>query len=175
MNILIVRGYDSSFSMKETIDIYGKAVNITMEPIGKPVNIRKKFKDILSKHHLSDYDQIYLVSMSSCMTSVIDKKYFDKLCLITPFYLYPKPVCKLLKSSLKDFFGCYVLMLLNGRMGAFDNRIRIKLAELDDVTDNKYFTKHFKNIEVIKGVSHYLGEMGVLDIVKSDISKQIPN
>ena len=79
MNILIIRGYDSSFSMKETIEIYGKAVNITMEPIGKPVNLRKKFKNILSKYHLADYDQIYLVSMSSCMTSIIDKKYFDRV------------------------------------------------------------------------------------------------
>ncbi|QLE78533.1 hypothetical protein FLM55_01760 [Francisella sp. Scap27] len=161
--------------MKETIEIYGKAVNITMEPIGKPVNLRKKFKNILSKYHLADYDQIYLVSMSSCMTSIIDKKYFDRVCLITPFYLYTKPVCKLLKAAPKDFFGCHILILLNGRMGTFDKRIRLKLAELDNITDNKYFMKHFENIEVIKGVDHYLGEMGVLDIVKSDISKQISN
>ena len=175
MKVLVIRGYNSCVSMEDDIEINGRNVNVIMEPIGKPVKLKRKLVSILAKHNPEDYDQIYLVSMSSCMTSLIDEKYLDKVCMITPFYLYTRSVCQLLKSAPKDFFGCHILMLLNGRMGAFDKRIRLKLAELDNITDNKYFMKHFENIEVIKGVDHYLGEIGVLDIVKNDISKQISN
>ena len=173
MRVLIIRGYDSSASLEETIEVAGKNIKITMVPIGKPILLRKKLKSVLVKYNPANYDYIYLVSMSSCITSILDDKYLGKVCIITPFYLYTKPICQLLKSTPKDFFGCHILMLLSGRMGKFDQRIRVKLAELDDITDNDFFQKKFKNIEITKGVNHYLGEYGVLDIVKKDLEEYV--
>lgn len=169
MNILVFRGYTSSEYSKEVINIGDESVNVTMVPIGEPRLVRKKFKQLLSKYNLDDYDYIYLVSMSSCMTSIIDKKYFNKLCLITPFYLHLKPIRQLLRVNFKDFLGCHILILLNGRMGVFDKDIRVILAELDEVTDNNFFQEKFEKVEVIKGINHSLEELGVLNIVKNDI------
>lgn len=61
-------------------------------------------------------------------------------------------------------------MMLSGRMGRFDDRLNIILAELDDITDNRYFQKRFSNTRVIDGVNHYLGEDGALKIIKHDLS-----
>ncbi len=175
MKVLIIRGYDSSTNMDESIEVAGKSINITMLPIGKPVLLKKKLKSVLAKYNPADYDYIYLVSMSSCITSILDDKLLSKVCLITPFYLRTKPIFQLLKATPKDFFGCYILMFFSGKMGKFDQRIRVKLAELDNITDNNFFQQKFKNIEIIKGVCHFLGEYGVLDIVKKDIEKFILN
>lgn len=173
MNILVFRGYTSSQHSKQIVNINDKDITVTMVPIGKPILVRKKFNKLLSNYNLDNYDHIYLVSMSSCMTSLIDKKFLKKVCLITPFYLYTKPVCKLFKSALKDFFGCHILMALSGRMGVFDSDIRIKLAEFDKTTDNIFFEKKFSQIEIINGVDHYLGELGILDIIKKDLEQNV--
>ncbi len=108
--------------------------------------------------------------MGSCLTSIVDDKYLDKIVLITPFYLYTKPICRLLKSSPKDFFGCHILMAFNGRMGKFDRRLKVILTELDNITDNKYFMKYFDNMDVIEGLDHSLGENGALRIIEKDLS-----
>ena len=173
MKILIVRGYDSYEYFEETIDVKGQIVNITIVPIGKPVLLKKKFKQIISQYNFDDYDRIYLISMASCLTSIVDSKYIPKITLITPFFLYSRPICQLLKSSPKDFFGSHILMLFNGRMGLFDKRLKIILTELDIVTDNKYFQKKFMNITIIKGLDHCLGEDGALKIIRSDLGEAV--
>jgi hypothetical protein len=171
MNILIIRGYKSFEFVKETISISSKDVNVTMVPIGKPVKLKKKLLSIMLEYDFDSYDQIYVVSMASCITSLVPERHIGKVCMITPFFLYTHPVCTLLKSIPKDFFGCHILMAINGKMGRFDNRIRVKLAENDNVTDNKYFSKRFSRVEIIPNVTHCLGEDGVLAIVKDDVAK----
>ena len=171
MKILIIRGYNSFAFIKQVINVNNNDIEITNVPIGKPVRLKNKLQSIISCYNFDDYDQIYLVSMSSCIASLVDEKYFEKICMITPFFLYTRPVCILLKSTPRDFFGCHILMAINGKMGKFDSRIRVKLAEFDNITDNKYFSKKFSNIEMIYGVDHYLGENGALELVKKDIAK----
>lgn len=169
MNILVIRGYSSENSFKQTIDINNKKIDLTVVHIGKPILVRKRLKQILSEHNFDNYDYIYVVSMSSCITSIIEERHFSKLCMITPFFLHSRSVRILLKSTPKDFFGCHILMLLNGFMGKFDPRIRVMLAELDNITDNKYFEKGFENIQIIKGLGHCLGEDGLLNIIREDL------
>lgn len=166
MKILVIRGYDSHEYFEETVEIDGKLANVTIVPIGKPILLRKRLKNIVAQYDFDNYDKIYLISMASCLTSIIDKKYILKIVLVTPFFLYSRPICQLLKSTPKDFFGCHILMAFSGRMGLFDNRLKIILTELDDITDNKFFQKRFTNIEMIKGLNHYLGEDGALKIIQ---------
>ena len=125
----------------------------------------------MSKYALDNYDRVYLISMSSCLTSLVEDRHLAKISLITPFYLYTKPICQLLKSSIIDFFGCHILMAFSGRMGLFDQRLKIILTEIDNITDNKYFYKRFKNVKTIKGLEHSLEEYGALKIIKNDLSE----
>lgn len=173
MNVLIVRGYNSFEFVKETISISNTDVNVTMVPIGKPVKLKKKLLGIMLEYDFDSYDQIYVVSMASCITSLLHERHFNKICMITPFFLYTHPVCNLLKSTPKDFFGCHILMAINRKMGKFDDRVRVKLAENDRITDNKYFSKRFNSVETIPNVTHCLGEDGVLEIVKDDMLRFI--
>ena len=173
MKVLVIRGYDSYEYFEETIDIKGEMINVTIVPIGKPVLLKKRLQKIAEGYDFDNYDRIYLISMASCLTSMVDDKHISKIVLITPFYLYAKPVCQLLKSKLKDFFGCYILIACNGRMGLFDNRLKIILTEFDDITDNKYFQKKFTNTTMIKGLNHNLGENGALKIIQKDLSGSI--
>ena len=170
MKVLIVRGYDSHEYFEEVIHVKGQAINVSIVPIGKPILLKKRLKSIISQYNFGDYDRIYLISMASCLTSIIDERYIPKIALITPFFLYSRPICQLLKSAPKDFFSCHILMVLNGRMGLFDKRLKLILTELDNVTDNKYFEQKFTNIEIIKGLDHSLGENGALKIIQNDIS-----
>jgi hypothetical protein len=142
-----------------------------MVPIGKPVKLKKKLLSIMLEYDFDSYDQIYVVSMASCITSLVHERHFNKICMITPFFLYTNPVCNLLKSTPKDFFGCHILMMFSGRMGRFDKRLKVILTELDDITDNKYFQKKFTNIDIIKGLNHSLGENGALKIIKDNLSE----
>ncbi len=175
MKILVIRGYKSENFFEHTLDLNGTKAHLTIEPIGEPVLVKKKLLSILAKYNLDEFDHIYTVSMSSCMTSLIDAKYFDKLCMVTPFYLYNRPVFKLLKSrsKFKDFLGCQLLMLLNGRMGSFDDRIRLILAEKDNVTDNRFFKKKFSNLKELSDLDHYLGEEGALKVIEDDLLSRI--
>ena len=169
MKVLVIRGYDSHEHFEEIVEVNGQTVNVTIVPMGKPVLLKKSLKKIIAEYDFDNYDKIYLISMASCLTSIVDDRHIPKISLITPFYLFSKPVCKLLKSKIKDFFGCYILMLFNGRMGLFDNRLKLILTELDDITDNKYFQKKFTNTKMIKGLNHNLGEHGALKIIQDDL------
>ena len=171
MKILIIRGYDSHEYFEETIEVRGQTANVTIVPIGKPLLLKKRLKKIVSQYDFDDYDKIYLISIASCLTSIIDDKYIPKIALITPFFLYSRPICQLLKSTPKDFFGCHILMAFNGRMGLFDKRLKVILTELDNITDNKYFQKKFTNIKMIKGLGHCLGENGALKIIQNELNE----
>ena len=173
MKILVIRGYDSHEYFEETFEVNGQAVNVTIVPMGKPVLLKKRLKKIITEYDVNNYDKIYLISMASCLTSIVDDRHISKITLITPFFLYSRPIYHLLKSKFKDFFGCYILIAFSGRMGLFDNRLKLILTELDDVTDNKYFQKKFTNIKMIKGLTHNLGEHGALKIIQNDLSEDI--
>jgi len=175
MKILVIRGYDSHEYFEEIIKVNEQTVNITIVPIGKPILLRKRLKSIIAEYDFESYDKIYLISMASCLTSIVDERYIPKITLITPFYLYSRPIYQLLKSTPKDFFGCHILMAFSGRMGLFDKRLKLILTELDNITDNKYFQKKFTNIEMIKGLNHNLGEYGALKIIQDDLSRRICN
>ncbi|MED7788556.1 hypothetical protein [Francisella sp. 19X1-34] len=50
--------------------------------------------------------------------------------------------------------------------------MRIKLAEYDDVSNNKFFIKRASNNrEILKGLDHNLGEFTTIDIVEDDLKK----
>jgi len=157
MKILMLRGYDSHEYFDEIIEVNDIKASITIVPIGKPVFIKKKLLSIINKYNFDDYTAIYVISMSSCITSLVDERHIPKICMITPFYLYTRSVSNLLFTKPKDFFGCYILIMLNGRMGRFDNRLRIILAELDTVTYNRFYKKKFNNINIVNGVNHSFG------------------
>ena len=93
--------------------------------------------------------------MSSCLASLVEDRHIAKISLITPFYLYTKPICQLLKSSIIDFFGCHILMAFSGRMGLFDQRLKIILTEIDNITDNKYFGSTAINVDLLKCMSAF--------------------
>ena len=169
----MLRGYDSHEYFDETLDINGIKANVTIVPIGKPIFLKKKLLSIIDEYNFDDYDAIYVVSMASCITSLIDERHIPKVCMITPFYLYTKSVFNLLFTNLKDYFGCLILIMLNGRMGRFDNRLRVILAELDTVTYNTFYKKKFNNIEIVNGVNHSLGQYGALDIIRDDLYTKI--
>ncbi|MFT4694076.1 MAG: hypothetical protein ACI8TE_000975 [Francisella sp.] len=171
MKVLVIRGYDSHEHFEEIVEVNGQTVSVTIVPIGKPIFLRKRLRKIMTEYNFDDYDRIYLISIASCLTSLVDDKHIFKIALITPFFLYSRLICQLLKSTPKDFFGCHILMMFSGRMGRFDKRLKVILTELDDITDNKYFQKKFTNIDIIKGLNHYLGENGALKIIKDDLSE----
>lgn len=85
MKVLVIRGYDSHEHFEEIIHLENKKIEVTIVPIGKPILLKKKLKKIISEYDFECYDKIYLISMASCMTSLIDQKHIPKVSLITPF------------------------------------------------------------------------------------------
>ena len=50
--------------------------------------------------------------------------------------------------------------------------MRIKLAECDDISNNKFFIKRASNnLEILKGLDHNLGEFTTRDVVEDDLKK----
>ena len=56
MKVLVVRGYDSHESFDETIYVKMQAISVTIVHIGKPIFLKKKLKNIMSKYALDNYD-----------------------------------------------------------------------------------------------------------------------
>ncbi|AJC48826.1 hypothetical protein IB642_06825 [Allofrancisella guangzhouensis] len=176
MNVLVIRGYYSKGDSVEHCEINGLKVKITTVALGSPIFVRRKLNKIINKYQVNaqNYDLIYAISMSAGISSLLDKKLYCKLHLVTPFFIHYKTMLVLRKVKFRKFLGAYLLLLLNGSLGKLNKAIRITLAENDDIVDNKFFQRTFDKYNIIKGSGHTLSDEVIHDIIKKDIENIYP-
>ncbi|APC91324.1 MULTISPECIES: hypothetical protein [Francisella] len=172
LNILVIRGYYSKGDSVENVDVDGIKVKVTTVALGRPIFVRRKLKRIINKYKVSagNYDLIYAVSMSAGISSLIDEELYEKLHLITPFFIHHKTMRVLSKVKFRKMLGAYFLLLMNGKLGKFHEAIRVTLAENDQIVDNKFFESKWSNVSCIKNIDHTLTKEIVEDIIRKDIS-----
>ena len=171
LNILIIRGYYSKSDSVEHVDVDGIKVKVTTVALGRPVFVRRKLKRIIHKYKISadNYDLIYAISMSAGISSLIDEALYQKLHLITPFFIHHKTMRVLGKVKIRKMLGSYFLLLMNGKLGKFHEAIRVTLAENDQIVDNKFFESKWGNVDCIKNINHTLTKEIVEEIIRKDI------
>ncbi|QIV94697.1 hypothetical protein [Allofrancisella frigidaquae] len=176
MNVLVLRGYYSKGDSVESFEINGLKVKVTTVALGRPIFVRRKLKKIINKYQVNaqNYDLIYAISMSAGISSLLDKTLYDRLHLVTPFFINYKTMFILRKVKIRKFLGAYLLLLLNGSLGKLDKAIRITLAENDDIVDNKFFENAFNKPNIIKGLGHTLSNEIINEIIKKDIETIYP-
>ncbi|MFV9924524.1 MAG: hypothetical protein AB8U93_01950 [Francisella endosymbiont of Hyalomma scupense] len=170
LNILIIRGYYSKSDSIEHVDVDGIKVKVTTVALGRPIFVRRKLKRIINKYKISadNYDLIYAISMSAGISSLIDEALYQKLHLITPFFIHHKTMRVLGKVKIRKMLGAYFLLLMNGKLGKFHEAIRVTLAENDQIVDNNFFESK-GNVSYIKNIDHTLTKEIVEEIIHKDI------
>ncbi|AFJ43976.1 hypothetical protein [Francisella orientalis] len=171
LNILVIKGYYSKGDSVEHIDIDGIKAKITTVALGRPVFVKRKLKRIINKYKVGadNYDLIYAISMSAGISSLIDEALYQRLHLITPFFIHHKTMRVLGKIRIRKMLGAYLLLLFNGKLGKFHEAIKVTLAENDNVVDNKFFESTWGNVNLIKGIDHTLTKEVVEYIIRKDI------
>lgn len=171
ISILVIRGYYSVGDSVEHVDINGTKVKVTTVALGRPVFVKRKLKRIISKYNINseNYDLIYALSMSAGISSIIDETLYEKLHLITPFFIHHKTMRVLRKVKLRKMLGAYFLLLVNGRLGKFHKKIKVTLAEKDTIVDNKFFESKWGDVGLIENIDHTLNEEVLEKIFRKDI------
>ncbi|GAB4222564.1 MAG: hypothetical protein Kow0076_4120 [Francisella sp.] len=176
LNVLVIRGYYSKGNSLEYLNINNIEVKVTTVALGRPVLVKRKLQKIINKYKVCEhnrYDLIYAISMSSCISSLVDEKVHKKLHLITPFFLHYKTISVLARFKIRKMLGAYLLLLLNGKLGDFHKDVRVTLAEKDKIVDNKFFACKWSNVNWIKGIDHHLPKEVFEDILVRDINNLI--
>ncbi|ASG69012.1 hypothetical protein CDV26_05240 [Francisella halioticida] len=171
LNIIIIRGYYSKGDSVVHVDVNGIKVKVTTVALGRPVFVKRKLKRIINKYKISckNYDLVYAISMSAGISSLIDEELYEKLHLITPFFIHHKTMRVLRKARLKKMLGAYFLLLMNGNLGKFNENIRVTLTENDTIVDNKFFESTWGKVNLIKNLDHTLNDEVIEEIIKKDI------
>ncbi|AIT10264.1 hypothetical protein LO80_02700 [Candidatus Francisella endociliophora] len=171
LNIIIIRGYYSKGDSVECVNVDGVKVKVTTVALGRPVFVKRKLKRIIHKYNINSgkYDLIYAISMSAGISSLIDEALYEKLHLITPFFIHHKTMRVLRKVRLRKMLGAYFLLLMNGKLGKFNEAIRVTLAEHDNIVDNGFFESTWGSVELLEGIDHTLSKEVVEDVIRKDI------
>ncbi|QIW10466.1 hypothetical protein [Francisella sp. LA112445] len=171
LNIIIIRGYYSKGDSVVHTDFDGIKVKVTTVALGRPVFVKRKLKRIIDKYKISseNYDLIYAISMSAGISSLIDEELYKKLHLITPFFIHHKTMRVLRKVRLRKMLGAYFLLLMNGKLGKFNQNIKVTLTENDTIVDNKFFESAWGEVNLIKDLDHTLNDEVIEEILKKDI------
>ncbi|WP_150466434.1 hypothetical protein [Francisella sp. SYW-9] len=177
LNVIIIRGYFSKGDSVVHTVVDGKKVKVTTVALGRPVFVKRKLKRIIDKYKINreNYDLIYAISMSAGISSLIDEELYKKLHLITPFFIHHKTMRVLRKVRLRKMLGAYFLLFMNGKLGKFNENIKVTLTENDTIVDNKFFESTWGKTNLIKDLDHTLNDEVIEEILKKDIELMSSN